>query len=166
MVARRDVLRWGFGLGLIAASGAMLKGLLWPAPLEAGERRTLESLAASLLPEEGLAAPGLAMLAAQIAGRADADRALRRILRRGTRWLDEAADELRGRSFAALDAADRETLLQHASTAEAGSLPRVLFERLRLELFGLYYARAETVAALGLPSPPQPAGFPDYTRAP
>jgi hypothetical protein len=166
LIARRDILRWGLGLGLISASGAMLKSLLWPAPVEADELRNLESFAAALLPDDGLNAADLSGLAARLAERADADRGLRRIVRRGSRWLDEAAAELRGRAFSALDLADRETLLRRAAGAAPESLPRVLFERLRLELFGLYYARAETAAALGLPAPPQPAGFPDYTRAP
>lgn len=166
MITRRDLLRWGLGLGLISASGAMLKSLLWPDPLSTDEQDMLARIAAVLLPADGLDAAGLAALAAQLAARADADRGLRRIVRRGSNWLDDAATDLRRGGFAELGATERESVLRRAAEATPGSVPRVLFDRLRIELFALYYARAETAAALGLPAAPQPAGFSDYTRAP
>lgn len=164
MLARRDLLRVGLGLGLIGASGVALRQLLWPPALAESERHGLLALGESLLPAAGLDGGALAVLIAGLAAQTDADRALRRVIRRGLHWLDGESKGEGG--FSSLPRDARHTLLERAVAQAPGSVPRVLLDRLRMELFALYYARPETLAALGLPPPPQPAGYLDYQRAP
>lgn len=162
MTDRRGVLRWGLGVGLLLASGSLLRSLFWPAPLDDREIEGLQALADALLGEREAAA---AALPALLAG-ASRDRGLRRIIRRGLSELEGLARARSGAALGALSALERDTLLELASRAEPQSVLRVTYERLRLELFNLHYARPEVLAALKLPAPPQPLGYPGYEDAP
>ncbi len=166
MLARRDFLRLGLGLGLIGASGLALRALLWPPALSAAERQDLLALGESILPTAGLDGGGVATLVGLLAMQADADRSLRRVIRRGVRWLDDEAKTKADSGFRSLLPQERHAVLERAVAFAPDSVPRVLVDRLRIEFFRLYYARTETIAALGLPPPPQPAGYLDFQRAP
>jgi hypothetical protein len=161
MTRRRAVLRWGLGLGLLATSGALLRSLLWPPPFDDDEQARLLSFVATLLGDEPAAITLLPAFLAQGAR----DRALRRLVRRGLAALDGLADDAGGASFGALLPATRETVLEHAASLETKEVARIFYERLRLEFFGLYYSRPEVLAAMRLPPPPQPAGYPAYLEA-
>lgn len=162
MTDRRALLRWGIGLGLLASSGGLLRSLLWPPPLDTDESALLHAYAAALL-GEGEAAG--AILGALVA-RANQDRGLRRIVRRGLSAVERLAKERGHPSLDGLAAAEMDRLLEVAASAPAGSVLRIAYERLRLEIFALHFARPEVVASLALPAPPQPSGFPKHEDAP
>ncbi len=162
MTDRRALLRWGIGLGLLASSGGLLRSLLWPPPLDTDETALLKAYAAALL-GDGEAAH--AILGALVA-RADQDRGLRRIVRRGLSAVERLAKDRGHASLGVLAASEMDTLLEIAARAQVGSVLRIAYERLRLEIFALHFARPEVVASLALPAPPQPLGFAKYEDAP
>ncbi|KAB2840533.1 MAG: hypothetical protein F9K47_13385 [Burkholderiales bacterium] len=162
MTDRRAMLRWGIGLGLLASSGGLLRSLLWPPPLDTDETALLKAYAAALL-GDGEAAE--AILGALVA-RANQDRGLRRIVRRGLSAVERLAKEGGHASLDVLSTAATDRLLETIANAQAGSVLRIAYERLRLEIYALYFARPEVVASLALPGPPQPAGFPGHEDAP
>ncbi len=166
MIDRREALRWSLGLSLLAASGAVFKSLLWPAPISAAESLALRAYATIFLPPAGMSAEAMAELVQDLVAAADTDRSLRRVLRRGMAWLEARAGESGAADYAAMAPDLAARVLPAAASAAPGSVPRVFYERLRWELFRRYYARPQTLAALKLSGPPQPLGFPDYTRAP
>jgi len=163
---RREALRWGLGLGLLASSGALLKSLLWPAPVTDAETGVLLAFGEALLPPAALSRGGLNGMIGDVVAAANSDRALRRVLRRGVAWIEDAAGSHASPGFSLLTAEAATGIVAATAAAEVGSVPRVFYERLRLELFARCFARPQVLAALGLPGPPQPGGYPDYTRAP
>lgn len=89
-----------------------------------------------------------------------------RLLELGCEWLDQAATVRHRAPFHALRHDLREAIVTLAEGNPANSIPRMFFERVKFDLLGLYYASPASWNGLGIASPPQPRGYPDFTRPP
>ena len=88
------------------------------------------------------------------------------LLNFGRIWLDLQARQHGASGFAALDADAREAVAARAAGARPGSAQRRFFEVTRQDAFTYYYQQPGSWPGLGYSGPPQPLGYPDYTRAP
>lgn len=98
--------------------------------------------------------------------RAHGNRGYMRVLRSGCKWLDFEARKLGSIGFGDLDPVSQEGIVDKASRARAGSLPRVFFNVTREYGFGAYYAEPASWRTLGFHRPPQPEGYMDHAEAP
>lgn len=89
-----------------------------------------------------------------------------RLLELGCEWLDETSVKLHGARFDGLKHLQREAVVTLAETSPEKSIPRIFFERIRFDLFGLYYTTPASWAGLGISSAPQPHGYMDFTQEP
>ncbi len=87
------------------------------------------------------------------------------LLELGCEWLDETALKLYSRSFDGLDSKQMIAVVTLAEGSPADVIARMFFERVRLDLMGLYYAMPASWTGLGI-SAPQPAGHLDFERPP
>lgn len=87
-----------------------------------------------------------------------------RLLELGCEWLDQTATTRHGARLHALRADRREAIVTLAESNPPNSIPRMFFERVKFDLLGLYYASPASWNGLGISSPPQPNGYPDFTR--
>ena len=163
---RRSFLRYALGGGLLAASALLFKSIFWPPPLDSGETAALERFADVLIPRDDLPSANDLRLVDTIVRDASVERRLARLLRRGISWLDSAAKRDFGVAFAALDAAAADRVVTVAASGPESSVERIFFDRARIELFKLYYARPESWRGLAAVLPPQPLGFMDYASPP
>lgn len=88
------------------------------------------------------------------------------LLELGCQWLDAQAGALGKNRFHMLDERGRERIVALAESSPVGSIPRQLFDHVRSDLFGFYYAHPASWIGLGLDAPPQPRGYPDYVQPP
>jgi hypothetical protein len=163
-LSRRRFLRLTLGAGLLASSGYILKDVLMPRPLDVGERRTVMAFLDTLIPPDET--PGALQLgvAEKIVHKAAEDEQYRRLIRKGCSWLNRRAKSTGGVEYAALGEQRREALMGETADSPEGSVPRIFFERVRSDAFFYYYAHPASWAGLRYKGPPQPDGYPDYTR--
>ena len=88
-----------------------------------------------------------------------------RLLELGCEWLDKTSVDLHGANFDGLAQAQRESVVTLAEAGPDSTIPNMFFERVWFDLLGLYYASPASWDGL-ISSPPQPVGYPDYTRPP
>lgn len=164
VITRRKFLKLTLGAGLVASSGYILKEVLIPSPIGAGERLTLEAFLETLIPSD--LTPGALELgvARKILARASADARYRRLVKRGCGWLDGMSKRRGQAGYASLNESQREEVAGGAAAAPAGSVPRIFFEVMRSDAFFHYYANPASWAGLGYKGPPQPDGYRDYTE--
>jgi hypothetical protein len=84
----------------------------------------------------------------------------------GRLWLDLQARQHGVSGFAALDADAREAVAALAAGARPGTPQRRFFEVTRQDAFTRYYQQPGSWPGLSYSGPPQPRGYPDYSRAP
>ncbi|MEJ2696808.1 MAG: gluconate 2-dehydrogenase subunit 3 family protein [Candidatus Sulfobium sp.] len=163
-ISRRSFLRLTLGTGLLFSSGYILKDVFMPAQLGAGERRTLGAYLDTLIPQDQT--PGAVQLGVpeKIFHAASEDAQYRRLVRKGCRWLDLRARRMGRDGFTSLGEREREEVAEESAGAPAGSVPRIFFERTRAYAFFHYYAHPASWEGLGYKGPPQPDGYPDYTK--
>ncbi len=89
-----------------------------------------------------------------------------RLLQLGCEWLDTQAEAAHGVAFRAATAAGRVAIVARAASSPADSLQQLFFSRVKSDTFTLYYSRPESWSALGFSGPPQPLGYPDFSRPP
>lgn len=89
-----------------------------------------------------------------------------RLLELGCEWLASTSTTLHHSSFERLKPSQREAIVTLAETSPENSIPRMFFERVRFDLMGLYYSSPASWEGLGISSPPQPNGYPDFTQSP
>jgi hypothetical protein len=94
------------------------------------------------------------------------NRQVNALLREGCKYLDELANRRGAGSFAELDENAREDIVKITAEASRVMVPGFFFNYVRDNAFKAYYARPESWRGLGIGSPPQPLGYPDYTQAP
>jgi len=167
MCDRRDMLRFFLGSVLAALTpffstpGKAARKIKAPSLPD-----TLSAYLDTLIPRDdspgALDVGGLEHMLASSAG----DLKLKVLIHHGTVWLDKRAREAYQASFSALDAAARELIVENASQAPKNSIPRAFFEETRRVAMRHFYAHPSTWPALNYQGPPQPTGFPDYTRPP
>ena len=87
-----------------------------------------------------------------------------RLLELGCEWLDATGMRLHRAGFAALPATRREAVVTLAETSPTNSIARIFFDRVRFDLFGLYYASPASWEGLGFDSPPQPVGYLNFAQ--
>ncbi len=88
------------------------------------------------------------------------------LLKAGIRWAETQAVARGATSFAALDEADRETVVTQAEAMGHKVMPGLFFYHTLRDGRKFYYGHRESWAGVGLPHAPQPIGFLDYTEAP
>lgn len=129
---------------------------------------TLAAFADVLLPPgDGAPAASELGLAQELLRRASADASIRSMVVAGCTWLNTRARSLANADFGA-DAASghRLAIVEELAGEPAGEAGHSFFQWCRHDLITRYYADRRTWLAIGYYGPPQPAGFPDYARAP
>jgi hypothetical protein len=89
-----------------------------------------------------------------------------RLIELGCEWLDTTSASLHRVTFDVASPPRRESVVTFAEASPENSIPRMFFERVRFDLFGLYYASPASWKGLGLSAPPQPRGYFDYAKLP
>ena len=89
-----------------------------------------------------------------------------RLLELGCEWLDNTSMNLHGAPFDDAKPSQREAIVTLAESSAGNAIPKIFFERVRFDLFGLYYASPESWDGLGISSPPQPKGYLDFIKPP
>lgn len=90
-----------------------------------------------------------------------------RLLDLGLDWLNNKSLADFGRSYPDLDEGKREAIVRQAAAAAYNTLPRVFFERTRIDAFSFYYSRPESWRGIAYyRGSPQPLGFLDYAKPP
>lgn len=127
---------------------------------------TLLALIDTLIPaDETPSASGLG-LDRQLMRHAETVENYMALLALGCQWLDNQAQASHRLAFAHLTASQRTSIVTLAENSAAGSIPRQLFEHVRVDLFTFYYSHPAILPSLGLRGAPQPFGYPDYASAP
>jgi hypothetical protein len=163
-ITRRRFLRLGIGVGLLAASGYLFKTVLMPSKLSSYETGVLKAYLDTLIPPGDAPSASALGVLEKILEDAQADNALRRIIKKGCAWLDDMAGKRGSLPFASLGESDRDDIVELASHARGGSPEAVFFERIRTPAFSYYYSQVESWPYLGYDGPPQPKGFIDYAQ--
>lgn len=131
-----------------------------------GRPEALPAFVDTLIPADSTPSASQLGLDAALARHAESVENYTRLLELGCEWLDATAKRLHGVSFAHLKSSLREAVVTLAETSPENSIPRIFFDRVRYDLMGLYYAAPASWDGLGLEAPPQPAGYPDFAKAP
>lgn len=97
---------------------------------------------------------------------AEKDARVKRIVKFGCHWLDEAAKKAGAANFSALREGPREIIVGATSEPAASPLPKAFFIIVRDLSMRAYYAHAAAWRGMGYDGPPQPDGFLDYRDAP
>jgi len=154
---------------LLSGFGAILLGtqrlFRRPAPPDIPDPRLLAAVLDTLLPGDGdwPAASELgidALVQRELTPYPDRRRTQARLLWR----IDHHARRLAGRGFVELPPGRREMLLPGILETDRGLAPP--FARLRALAFEHYYAHPDVWQRLPGYHPPQPLGYPEYTRPP
>lgn len=87
-----------------------------------------------------------------------------RLLELGCQLLDGLSQARYRVNFNALAPAQGEPLVMMVEASPKGSIPEMFFTRVLSDLFGFYYSHPASWPGLGLDSPPQPNGYPDYAK--
>lgn len=191
-VRRRDFLRFGLGLSTLGFSGlrtvfaAVSKGTedlnaeVFFTYMENRARRdeaslkraqqklesTLSAYLETLIPRDATSSAlelgGLGNLLRET----EADRQLKKLVSLGCIWLDIHSRKKHGRTFAELESAAREQVVARMAGANERRIEQRFFQKTRKIAFRHYYSQPGVWSSLGYAGPPQPRGFPDFTRAP
>lgn len=84
----------------------------------------------------------------------------------GCQWLDSQSKLSFDKPFVSLKNIQQEMIVQLAEKSSAQSIPQIFFTRIKNDLFRLYYSDPASWVNLGINSPPQPKGYPNYTQLP
>lgn len=98
--------------------------------------------------------------------KAETDSRYNKLLQDGCLWLEKMSLIKFKAGFALLEERQRIRVVEIMEQSRNRSLPRVFFERIRLDLFEHYYSQPASWGGLGIDRPPQPYGYPDYHRPP
>lgn len=88
------------------------------------------------------------------------------LLALGCQWLDKQASTRDRLPFWQLAETGRQAIIAQAEISQPGSIPRQLFDHVRVDLFNFYYSHPDILPSLGLQGAPQPFGYLDYVHAP
>ena len=84
------------------------------------------------------------------------------LLALGCQWLAAQSNYSFSRSFSVLSAKQKDLVVSAAERSAKNSVQRLFFERVLGDALEIYYGMPEAWRGLGLPGPPQPAGYPDF----
>jgi hypothetical protein len=163
--SRRELLRYAFAGVAVVAGLAILKRVFLPSSLDEGGRETLAALLDTLLPVAGLADWRTTGVIPRLVDELAARRQSRRALVEGVAWLDAQAHKQFGTAFAPLPVDAREAIVKTAEASEPGSLPHYFYRVVRDRAMQLHFAHVRVWRPLGMPHPPQPDGYLDFTEA-
>jgi len=89
-----------------------------------------------------------------------------KLLELGCHWLDMNAKKRGFNDYASLPEAYRILIVEKAEREAINTTAKIFFDRILADSFRFYYSNPASWSALGLSSPPQPIGYPDYTSPP
>ena len=162
---RRDFLARGLQSLLLAAAPIALPEALAVSKDDALEREVFRDYLDTLIPADLTPSASQLGMVERLTRHSRTLENYPELIRLGCRWLNEQS-VLRFRvSFDRLTPEGREQVVGLAETSASGSVPRQFFDRVKSDLFGLYYAHPASWVGLGFASPPQPRGYPDYRLA-
>lgn len=87
-----------------------------------------------------------------------------RLLELGCQWLEAQSQMQSQAKFDALQPLQQEAIVVMAEASPKDSIPKMFFDRVLSDLMGFYYAQPASWSGLGIDSPPQPKGYPDYVK--
>lgn len=166
MSRRRRLLLQSFAVALAPLPRIAVAAQAHAVPVSTAKRQTLQALLDTLIPADETPAAstlGIDGTMLELAGR---DEKYDRFVNVGLEWLDSAARASGAGSFVAAAEPQRIAILQQAERDRPGGAARRFFEGMRRDAMRLYYSHPAAWPALGFAGPPQPAGFPDFTRPP
>lgn len=88
------------------------------------------------------------------------------LIKLGCEWLNEQSVMSYQDSFLNLSEPQRTRIVVMAEQATALSIEKQFFERVKMDLFRLYYSNPTTWSGIAFDNPPQPKGYPDYADKP
>ncbi|WP_160172724.1 gluconate 2-dehydrogenase subunit 3 family protein [Methylomarinum vadi] len=129
-------------------------------------RKALQTYIDLLLPEDEW--PGALQLGAEqiIIDKALQDPSFGRLIRKGVLWLNFLAKKLNVDDFADLPQLAQLKIIALSEKGNANSLPNQFYQSVRQEVFTFYYSHPEIMRHFRYARPPQPLGFPDFTKPP
>lgn len=86
-----------------------------------------------------------------------------KLIHLGCQWIDTKSKIRFSKPFILLNNHQQEVIVQLAEDSVTHSIPKMFFDRIRADLFWLYYAEPSAWGGLKFNSPPQPLGYRDYT---
>ena len=172
MIGRRTFLKLGVAGAAVATVAVIGKKLgyldILPVSPLTGDEKQLVTIYIELLAPPDQFSPGAVELGIhnKILENAANTKSFRRLLKKGSRWLDVQASSLGATGFLALDQGRRLQLIARSEAADDRSIEHRLYMGLRNRTFHHYYARPESWQGLCITHPPQPLGYPDYAQPP
>ncbi len=116
----------------------------------------------TLIPEDETPSASQLHMHTKLIGHAKTIKNYPALIRLGCDWLNLHANTTYALTFETLNEQQRIATVLLAEQSALGSIPRLFFDRIRTDLFQFYYADPQSWKGLGINSPPQPAGYPDY----
>lgn len=165
-LSRRDLIRRLAGGVLVVSGLAVIKRVLAPPHLDSRGAVTLEALLDVVIPAGSSAGFRATQVLPRLVAELEADRRTRRGLLEGLRLLERRSRQRGAPDFASLPAERRAELFAACGRGRDGGLERYFYRIVRDGAVRLHYSRPEVWEPLGVPHPPQPAGYPDYAEAP
>jgi Gluconate 2-dehydrogenase subunit 3 len=164
--SRRHVLRTALGGVLLGTGLFILRRVFLPSALGTSGREAFTAMLDALLPDGDLPGWRRTTVMPRLVDDLSARRQTRRALVEGVEWLDRRARRRYGRPFASLLEPERDRVVRDAADQAEGTLPRFFYRVVRDRAMRLHYAHPAAWRPLGLPHPPQPDGYPDFTEPP
>lgn len=84
----------------------------------------------------------------------------------GCDWLHNQAMQTKGKPFTELNEQFKKTIVRSADASPASTIQKQFFDRVRHDLFGLYYAEPASWDGISFDRPPQPHGYPEHVQEP
>jgi hypothetical protein len=87
-----------------------------------------------------------------------------KLLSLGVEWLNLQSEASYKRKFTNLTNNQMISVVQLAENSPSNSISNLFFNRVRTDLFGLYYAEPSSMVGLAINTSPQPNGYMNYTK--
>ena len=120
----------------------------------------------TLIPEDETPSASALGVGADIVNLAKSITNYTKLLELGCQWLDANAQSLGFDDFTALPQVAKDSVVAKAERASETDIGKIFFDRVYADALRFYYSNPDSWTSLGISSPPQPIGYPDYDKPP
>jgi hypothetical protein len=165
-MSRREFIKRGLGSAAVLYCAVELPALQAASPEQSPRRlQSLRAFLDTLIPADSTPSASQLGLEQELLRHAQSIDNYPRLLELGCEWLDDTSLGMYGGAFHRLAPSQMIEVVTLAQSSPADAIARKFFERVRLDLMGLYYAAPASWKGLGV-SAPQPQGHLDFARPP
>ncbi len=118
----------------------------------------------TLIPEDSTPSASQLGLEQKLIHLADGIENYPKLLSLGREWLNLQSEASYKRQFTDLTNTQMISVVQLAENNPAHSISNLFFNRVKMDLFSLYYTEPLSMGGLAINSPPQPDGYMNYTK--